>query len=171
MLRCLVCFSISFWSQFKTIPVFTTGFSYKFGSKNFFFLQRLQYNENTRQTKLKHNLIWFKLLRLGRLPSVPVEWNEINAAWGQTALLLSCLAKKVGMEFQKYNLVPYGSYSYIKVIADGKVLPLYGSGGFKMIFDTKFDMGMVAFLDCLQQFAAEVVQKQARLVKSEFLTI
>ena len=64
------------------------------------------------------------------------------------------------MEFQKYNLVPYGSYSYIKVLADNKVLPLYGSGGFKMIFDTKFDMGMVAFLDCLQQFAAEVVQKQ-----------
>lgn len=91
---------------------------------------------------------------------MPVEWNEINAAWGQTALLLSCLAKKVGMEFQKYNLVPYGSYSYIKVLADNKVLPLYGSGGFKMIFDTKFDMGMVAFLDCLQQFAAEVVQKQ-----------
>jgi beclin 1 len=127
---------------------------------------------------------------------VPVEWNEINAAWGQTALLLSVLAKKVGMEFQKYILVnikalkslllisqcrvgcrfanlttyiskvksnsqvPYGSYSYIKVISDGKALPLYGSGGFKMIFDTKFDMGMVAFLDCLQQFAAEVVQKQ-----------
>ena len=100
------------------------------------------------------------LFRLGRLPSVPVEWNEINAAWGQTALLLSCLAKKVDMEFQKYILVPYGSYSYIKVISDGKVLPLYGSGGFKMIFDTKFDMAMVAFLDCLQQFAAEVVQKQ-----------
>ena len=102
--------------------------------------------------------------RLGRLPSVPVEWNEINAAWGQTALLLSCLANKVGMEFQKYNLVPFGSYSYIKVQADGKVLPLYGSGGFKMIFDSKFDLGMVAFLDCLQQFAAEVVQKQVGLI-------
>ncbi|KAB0338319.1 hypothetical protein FD755_025277 [Muntiacus reevesi] len=28
--------------------------------------------------------------RLGRLPSVPVEWNEINAAWGQTTNLRSC---------------------------------------------------------------------------------
>jgi hypothetical protein len=36
--------------------------------------------------------------RLGRLPSVPVEWTEINAAWGQTALLLTCLAKAIGMD-------------------------------------------------------------------------
>ena len=54
--------------------------------------------------------------RLGRLSSVPVEWNEINAAWGQTALLLSCLAKALGIEsFQRYQIVPYGNYSYIKV--------------------------------------------------------
>jgi beclin 1 len=100
------------------------------------------------------------------LPSVPVEWNEINAAWGQTALLLWCLAKKVGMEFQRYSLYPYGSYSYIKVIADGKVLPLYGSGGFKMIFDSKFDSGMVAFLDCLQQFGLEVTQRNVSFNRS-----
>lgn len=52
--------------------------------------------------------------------------------------------------------MPYGSYSYLKVLSDDKTLPLYGSGGFRMIFDTKFDLAMVAFLDCLQQFAAEV---------------
>jgi len=95
--------------------------------------------------------------RLGRLPSVPVEWAEINAAWGQTALLLASLAKVVGPDpFQKYQIVPYGSYSYIKVLADGKVLPLYGTGGFRMIWDTKFDQAMLAFLDCLQQFGHEV---------------
>lgn len=37
--------------------------------------------------------------RLGRLPSVPVEWNEINAAWGQTVLLLHALASKMGLCF------------------------------------------------------------------------
>lgn len=95
--------------------------------------------------------------RLGRLPSAPVEWSEINAAWGQTALLLWSLSKKVGIDhFAKYQLVPYGSFSYIKILADDKTLPLYGSGGFRMIFDTKFDMAMVAFLDCLGQFAQEV---------------
>ncbi|XP_040575544.1 beclin-1-like protein [Lepeophtheirus salmonis] len=95
--------------------------------------------------------------RLGRLPSVPVEWPEINAAWGQTALLLSCLSKKIGMTaFHKYQIVPYGSFSYIKVLADEKELPLYGAGGFRMIWDTKFDSGMAAFLDCLSQFIKEI---------------
>ena len=75
--------------------------------------------------------------------------------------------------------MPYGNYSYIKVLADEKDLPLYGSGGFRLIWDTKFDAGwvlldcvsqhdsfqfnthfpfsgMVAFLDCLQQFKEEM---------------
>lgn len=43
--------------------------------------------------------------RLGRLPSVPVEWNEINAAWGQTVLLLHALANKMGLRFQRYELM------------------------------------------------------------------
>merc|ERR1711974_87003 len=95
--------------------------------------------------------------RLGRLPHVPVEWAEINAAWGQTALLLWSLARKVDITFNKYQVVPYGSYSYMKSLSgDEKTLPLYGSGGFRMIFDSKFDSAMVAFLDCLSQFANEV---------------
>ena len=69
-----------------------------------------------------------------------MEWAEINAAWGQTALLLSSLAKVVGPHpFERYQIIPYGSYSYIKVLGDDKVLPLYGTGGFRMIWDTKFD--------------------------------
>ena len=31
--------------------------------------------------------------RLGRTPSFPVEWDEINAAWGQGVLLLHTLAQ------------------------------------------------------------------------------
>jgi len=94
--------------------------------------------------------------RLGRLPSIPVDWNELNTAWGQTVLLLSSLVKKIKLQLQRYKLVPYGNYSYIKVLADEKDLPLYGSGGFRLIWDTKFDAGMVAFLDCLQQFKEEM---------------
>ena len=41
----------------------------------------------------------------------------------------------------KFVSVPYGNYSYIKVLADEKDLPLYGSGGFRLIWDTKFDAG------------------------------
>ena len=94
--------------------------------------------------------------RLGKLPSAPVEWPEINAAWGQTCLLLHSLAKKMDLTFKNYRLVPYGNHSYIEVLSDGKELPLYGSGGFKFFWDTKFDAAMTAFLDCLQQFKEKV---------------
>jgi beclin 1 len=52
---------------------------------------------------------------LGRLPSAPIDWSEINAAWGQTALLLSALARKINLTFERYRLVPYGNHSYIEV--------------------------------------------------------
>ncbi|XP_051522930.1 beclin-1 [Myxocyprinus asiaticus] len=95
--------------------------------------------------------------RLGRLPSVPVEWNEINAAWGQTVLLLHALAKKMGLRFQRYRLVPYGNHSYLESLTDkSKELPLYCSGGLRFFWDNKFDHAMVAFLDCVQQFKEEV---------------
>ncbi|KAL8618007.1 hypothetical protein ACOMHN_040231 [Nucella lapillus] len=97
--------------------------------------------------------------RLGRLPSVQVEWSEINAAWGQAALLLYSLARKVELTFKKYKLVPYGSYSYIENLEwdrrkkkeEPKEFTLYASGGFKFFWDTKFDLGMAAFLACLEQ--------------------
>ncbi|SNX86168.1 related to Beclin 1 [Melanopsichium pennsylvanicum] len=52
-------------------------------------------------------------LKLGRLPGQPVEWNEINAAWGQTALLLDVLARKLGIAFKGYRLIPKGSFSVV----------------------------------------------------------
>merc|ERR1719412_158265 len=94
--------------------------------------------------------------RLGRLPSIPVDWAELNTAWGQTVLLLHSLTRRIQLQLQRYQLVPYGNFSYVKVLADDKDLPLYGSGGFRLIWDTKFDAGMAAFLDCLQQFKEEV---------------
>lgn len=63
--------------------------------------------------------------RLGRLPNQPVEWSEINAAWGQTVLLLYALAKKMNFTFQRYKLVPFGNHSYIETLEDKpKELPL-----------------------------------------------
>ena len=37
--------------------------------------------------------------RLGRLPSISVDWNEINAAWGLATLLLHTIAKKLNFKF------------------------------------------------------------------------
>lgn len=62
----------------------------------------------------------------------------------------------MNLKFRKYRLVPFGNHSYIEVLGEGKELPLYGTGGFKFFWDTKFDAAMVAFLDCLTQFKEEV---------------
>ena len=37
--------------------------------------------------------------RLGRTPEVPVEWDEINAAWGQAVLLLHTMAQACQITF------------------------------------------------------------------------
>ncbi|KAF0293328.1 Beclin-1-like protein [Amphibalanus amphitrite] len=100
--------------------------------------------------------------RLGRLPSVPVDWWEINAAWGQTALLLTALARKIGLQFSKYKIVPFGNHSYVQVLADGRELPLYGAGGFKFIWNPKFDAAMVAFLECLQELQEKIESGDAK---------
>lgn len=42
------------------------------------------------------------------------------------------------------------------MLAEDRELPLYGSGGFRFLWDRKFDSAMVAFLDSLQQFKEEV---------------
>ena len=102
--------------------------------------------------------------RLGRLPGTPVEWEEINAGLGQVNLLLCCLARKVKLEFKRYRLVPYGSFSYIQVIENtgnykaGDQLNMYRLKGYKYYFDwdSKFDQSMIAFLDCLNQFEEKI---------------
>ena len=49
-------------------------------------------------------------LRLGWSETDEVPWEELSAAWGQTALLTVCLAKKLGIsKFEKYQLIPLGN--------------------------------------------------------------
>ncbi|XP_057585745.1 beclin-2 [Hippopotamus amphibius kiboko] len=96
--------------------------------------------------------------RLGCLPTVPVCWNEINAAWGQTALLLLALSNTIGLEFQRYQLIPCGNHSHLKSLTDDCTeLPLF-SNGKNVFLHNKFDQAMMAFLDCMQQFK-EVAEK------------
>ncbi|EHB03754.1 Beclin-1-like protein 1 [Heterocephalus glaber] len=102
--------------------------------------------------------------RLGRLPGVPVGWGEINAAWGQAALLLLALSKAVGLQFQRYRLVACGSRSYLKSLTgDGEELPLASEGRDNVFLDNKFDRAMLAFLDCLQQFQQEAGRSGLRV--------
>lgn len=109
-------------------------------------------------------------LRLGRLANPSVEWPEINAAWGQTCLLLGTIAERLGFQFQGYRLRPLGSTSRIDKIESpqqpvGTAVPerappkitqldLFSSGDLPLNLPwlhRRFDAGMVAFLDCLRQ--------------------
>lgn len=42
--------------------------------------------------------------RLGRTPEHPVDWNEINAAWGQAVLLLHTMAQQCKLNFSCEHL-------------------------------------------------------------------
>ncbi|KAL4251477.1 beclin family protein [Abortiporus biennis] len=75
-------------------------------------------------------------LRLGRVPGVPVEWAEVNAAWGQTLLLLYTIARKLDYTFENYRLVPMGSFSRIeRTTGDKATYELYGSDCLKQLID------------------------------------
>jgi hypothetical protein len=88
-------------------------------------------------------------LRLGTLPQVRVEWAEINAAWGEAALLLDTMVRhEIDFIFTTdKQLSPNGSFS--QIVDGGKRLDLYGSRLSKV---STFDKGMVAFLQCLKEF-------------------
>ena len=88
--------------------------------------------------------------RLGRLPSVAVEWDEINAAWGMACLLLSTMAQSVKLRFRAYTLQPLGSFSKV-VDARGNSYELYGP--VNILSSHKYDRAMAGFLACLQEFA------------------
>ncbi|CAH8519998.1 unnamed protein product [Heterobilharzia americana] len=91
-------------------------------------------------------------LHLGRLPNRPVGWEEINAAWGQCALLLQCIGKKLNFTFQNYRIVPMGSQSKIIQLSISKEFPLYyTTGGMRLLSAGKFDTAMINFLDCVNQ--------------------
>ena len=103
-----------------------------------------------------------------------MEWAEINAAWGQTLLLLYTIARKLDYTFEglvcfslytttnidlgsdRYRLIPMGSFSRIErtTPTDKATYELYGSGDLhlgRLLHNRRFDFAMVAFLDCLKQ--------------------
>ncbi|RHZ58171.1 hypothetical protein Glove_375g99 [Diversispora epigaea] len=106
--------------------------------------------------------------RLGRLPNQMVDWSEINAAWGQTLLLLATIANKLNFTFKTYRLIPLGSFSKIEKIEGEKTTyELYGSGDIaigRLFQNRRFDLSMVAFLNCLQQLG-DYAEKQDHNLK------
>ncbi|RDA92889.1 hypothetical protein CP533_3889 [Ophiocordyceps camponoti-saundersi (nom. inval.)] len=119
-------------------------------------------------------------LRLGRLSSKPVDWPEINAAWGHALLLLVTVAEKLSYRFQGYDPQPMGSTSKIvrhEVSSPAssrlgsritqpppkkQVLELYSSGDMPLgltFMHRKFDNAMVAFLELVRQLGVHVQEQ------------
>lgn len=127
-------------------------------------------------------------LRLGRLSNVPVDWPEINAAWGHAVLLLATVAERLNFKFEGYELQPMGSTSRIiryeqpspTASRSGSqrgsikppkksILELYSSGDMPLgltFMHRKFDIAMVAFLECMRQLGAFVEEETARQSES-----
>ncbi|KAH8179268.1 autophagy protein apg6 domain-containing protein [Sarocladium implicatum] len=124
-------------------------------------------------------------LRLGRMSSRPVDWPEINAAWGHALLLIVTVADKLGYKFQGYDPQPLGSTSKIikyEIISPSSsrltshrgsgpppkkhILELYSSGDMPLgltFMHRKFDNAMVGFLELVRQLGAFVQnQTEAR---------
>eukprot|EP01018_Ginkgo_biloba_P000510 Gb_14517 [translate_table: standard] len=94
--------------------------------------------------------------RLGRLPKIPVEWDEINAAWGQACLLLHTMAQHYGIKFSN-RILPMGSYPRI---ADSKNTAYELFGPVNLFWSSRYDKAMTLFLACLKEFADHVNAKQ-----------
>ncbi|KAF3764459.1 hypothetical protein M406DRAFT_42195 [Cryphonectria parasitica EP155] len=131
-------------------------------------------------------------LRLGRLSNRPVDWPEINAAWGHALLLLVTVADKLDFKFEGYEPVPMGSTS--KIIRSDPVSPassrlgirnapppapkkhvleLYSSGDMPLgltFMHRKFDNAMVAFLELVRQLGV-LVEKRSAMSRAATLAL
>ncbi|KIZ01315.1 Beclin-1-like protein, partial [Monoraphidium neglectum] len=86
--------------------------------------------------------------RLGRTPEVPVEWDEINAAWGQAVLLLHTMAQACQITFSAYRLLPMGSHPRV---ADRRgTYDLFGP--VSKLWAQSYDRAMAIYLACLREF-------------------
>ncbi|XP_021893027.1 beclin-1-like protein isoform X3 [Carica papaya] len=89
--------------------------------------------------------------RLGRLPKILVEWDEINAAWGQACLLLHTMCNYFRPKFQsRVKIHPMGSYPRI-VDTSNNTYELFGP--VNLFWSTRYDKAMTLFLACLKDFA------------------
>ncbi|XWS46223.1 hypothetical protein CRYUN_Cryun14cG0046000 [Craigia yunnanensis] len=89
--------------------------------------------------------------RLGRLPKIPVEWDEINAAWGQACLLLHTMCQYFRPKFHyRINIIPLGSYPRI-MDSNNNTYELFGP--VNLFWSTRYDKAMTLFLTCLKDFA------------------
>ncbi|CAG8558310.1 10002_t:CDS:2, partial [Funneliformis mosseae] len=165
----------SYWQEFNDFHIQLQTFLNERDSINLKFVHDSNQLEKLQKTNVYNDAFCIGLddqfgtingFRLGRLPHIQVDWSEINAAWGQTTLLLSTIANKLNFTFQTYRLVPLGSFSKIEKIDDDTSYELYGSGDFSLktpFLNNRFNNAMVAYLNCLQQLGDYAEQQNRKL--------
>lgn len=100
--------------------------------------------------------------RLGRTTALPVEWEEINAAWGQACLLLSTMAQVARVTFASHALLPMGSTPRVRDAARGGSYDLFGPvNPLNLLAAQRFDKAQVGFLACMGEFAAFAAARDA----------
>jgi beclin 1 len=92
--------------------------------------------------------------RLGRLPSVQVDWLEINAALGHAALLLTTISRnpRVDLRFTTYKILPAGSFTKIAKLDGNNIVatyPLYTDGSYALFGKRNFNSALKGLLHCL----------------------
>eukprot|EP01012_Entosiphon_sulcatum_P056971 TRINITY_DN8067_c0_g1_i1.p2 TRINITY_DN8067_c0_g1~~TRINITY_DN8067_c0_g1_i1.p2 ORF type:complete len:411 (+),score=97.05 TRINITY_DN8067_c0_g1_i1:3661-4893(+) len=144
--------------------------------------QRLQAEREELEKLTRTNIlneafpIWFdgnfgtiNNFRLGKLQSVPVEWNEINAAWGHAALLLSTIQRQNRIPSTKYRIKPMGSFSVVeKAEGNGSVSSFELFGGATVFWaSNRFDKAMTGYLQCLE----DAIQHELATCEDKSLTV
>jgi len=97
--------------------------------------------------------------RLGRLPNVAVEWDEINVAFGLSCLLLHSMARICKFTFTQYTLKPMGSFPKV-LDSKGNVYELFGP--VSIISSHKYDKALLGFLTCLSELSEFMRAKDVR---------
>jgi beclin len=123
--------------------------------------------------------------RLGKLPipsnyganagfsnsikSPAVDWPEINAAFGYTALCVSILAKRIpSLSLKQFRIIPMGSYSRLMPLQAGasvstslgflqdskNSIELFNDG--KLFAPRRLNAGICAFLSCIAEMATHI---------------
>ncbi|CAH1396163.1 unnamed protein product [Nezara viridula] len=89
--------------------------------------------------------------RLGYTPGDEVSSTEINLALVEATALLCVLSDKLEVRFKDYFPVPHDINSFIIILSDQRILPLYCKCDLSHFRSKEFDDALVAFLDCMSQ--------------------
>lgn len=83
-----------------------------------------------------------------------------------TSAPLQVMCQHVGLKLQGFEVVPFGSHSFIRATkADGRTeeYQLYGTGSWRPFGLSSLDNGIVAFVECVCQLEARLKEKFPRV--------